>query len=37
VVKEVVVIRKRVVQEDRVVEADLRRERIDVDRRDTPG
>jgi uncharacterized protein (TIGR02271 family) len=37
VVKEVVVIRKRAVQEEQVVEADLRRERIDVDRRGGPA
>jgi hypothetical protein len=34
VVKEVVVIRKRAVEEQHVVEADLRRERLEVDRRD---
>lgn len=34
VVKEVVVIRKRTVEEQHVVEADLRRERLEVDRRD---
>jgi uncharacterized protein (TIGR02271 family) len=33
VVKEVVVVRKRVAQDTRVVEADLRRERLDVKRR----
>jgi hypothetical protein len=38
VVKEVVVIRKRAAREERVVEADLRRERLEVDRRDLdPG
>lgn len=34
VVKEVVVIRKRAAQEERVIEADLKRERIEVDRPD---
>ncbi|MDF1503653.1 DUF2382 domain-containing protein [Roseisolibacter sp. H3M3-2] len=34
VVKEVVVIRKRAVADERVVEAELRRERLEVDRRD---
>jgi stress response protein YsnF len=36
VAKEEVVVRKRVVTEARVVEADLRRERIVVDERTTP-
>ena len=35
VVKEVVVIRKRPVQESRTVEADLRKERLEIDRKDT--
>jgi hypothetical protein len=35
VVKEVLVIRKRAVTEEQVVEADLRRERVDVEQRDT--
>ena len=34
VVKEVIVIRKRAAREEQVVEADLRRERLEVDRRD---
>ena len=34
VVKEVLVIRKRAAHDDRVIEADLRRERVDVDRTD---
>jgi sporulation protein YlmC with PRC-barrel domain len=38
VVKEVIVIRKRAAREERVIEADLRRERLEVDRRDLdPG
>ena len=36
VVKEVVVVRKRAVAEERVIEADLRRERVQVDRADVP-
>jgi hypothetical protein len=34
VVKEMIVIRKRAVRQEQVVEADLRRERVEVDRRD---
>ena len=37
VVKEVLVIRKRVVEEMRHVEADLRKERLDVERVDSDG
>ena len=37
VVKEVLVIRKRAVRDERVVEADLRREQLHVDRRPEGG
>jgi stress response protein YsnF len=37
VVKEMLVIRKRTVQDTQVVEADVRRERVDVERRDARG